>query len=68
MFERAVRAGLRHGFRKGLVGGSQAWLALGAVALGVRLVQRFGRPEPEIVREELRPGETLVIAHLAEPS
>ena len=68
MLERIVRAGLRRGFRDGLVGGNRAWLAVGTVALGVRLLRKLSRPEPVVVCEPLRPGETLVIAHLPEPS
>jgi len=65
IFDRAVRAGLRHGWRRGLVGGSQAWLAVGAAALGVRVLQRLASPgKPVVVTERLEPGETIVVRHL----
>jgi len=64
--DRAVRAAMRRGLRKGLGEGSRAWLALGAVATGVRLVRYMAGPgKPTVVTEELAPGQTLVIRHLA---
>lgn len=68
MLDRILRVGLRRAWRDGVVGGNRAWLAVGTVALGVRLLRRLTRAEPELVSESLRPGETLVIAHLREPS
>jgi hypothetical protein len=41
---------------------------VGTLALGARMLQRLARANPNVVSEELRPGETMVIAHLAEPS
>jgi hypothetical protein len=65
LVDRAVRAGLRHGWRRGLVGGSQVWLAVGAAALGVRVLQRIASPgKPVVVTERLEPGETIVVRHL----
>ena len=55
---------LRQGFRKGVLGGSRRWLVVGGAALGVRLLGKLARREPEVVYcEELSPGESLVIAH-----
>ncbi len=65
LFDRAVRTGIRRGFRDGLFGDSQLWLALGAVALGVRAIQRLGARKAVVVTEQLRPGETIVVRHLA---
>ena len=65
LFDRLVKAGMRHGFRRGVVGGSQVWLAVGAVALGARLLKRMAGPgKPVVVTERLAPGQTLVIRHL----
>ena len=55
---------LRNGVRKGLVGGSRTWLTIGALAGGVRLLQRMARNEPEVLMcEELPAGGVLVITH-----
>ena len=63
--DRAVRAALRTGARRGLGDGSRGWLAVGAIALGIRLFQRMARPgKAVIVSELLEPGETLIISHL----
>jgi hypothetical protein len=63
--DRAVRAAMRNGFRKGLGDGSRIWLVVGAAALGVRLVQRMAAPgKTTVVTEDLEPGQTLVIHHL----
>jgi hypothetical protein len=64
LFDRAVRAGIRHGWRRGLIGGSQAWLAVGAAALGVRVLQRLAAGKPVIVTERLDPGESIIVRHL----
>lgn len=53
--------------RRGLLGGHPAWrLVLALVGLA-RLVAFLGRGRPAVVREDLRPGETLVVRHLARP-
>ena len=67
MLDRLLRSAMRRGFRRGVGEGSGPWLAVGVAALGVRFLRRMLRSEPIVVREELRPGETLVIAHLAPP-
>lgn len=60
MLERLRKAG----FRKGVLGSSRGWTAVWVTLAGFRLLRRFTRRDPEVVyREELKPGETLVIAH-----
>lgn len=55
---------LRHGFRKGVLGGSRRWLVVGGAALAVRVIRKLASSEPEVVySEELPPGGTLVVAH-----
>ena len=62
---RLISWGLRKGWREGVVNGSRPWLITGAIALAFRIVQRaVTKGEPQLVyREQLKPGETLVIAH-----
>jgi hypothetical protein len=63
--DRLLRAGVRRGLRRGLVDGERLWLAVGAAALGVRLLQRLAGPgKPIVVTERLEPGQTLVVRHL----
>ena len=58
---------VRIGFARG-IGGSRAWLALGIFAAGLRLLRRMAKREPEVVyREELFPGQSLVIQHFPRP-
>jgi hypothetical protein len=65
LLDRIVRAGIRRGLRRGLMEGSQLWLAVGAAALGVRVLRRLAsRGKPVVVTERLGPGESLVIRHL----
>lgn len=60
MLKSLVRIGLARG-----IGGSRAWLGVGLAAGGLRLLRRAIKREPEVVyREELRPGQSLVIQHL----
>jgi hypothetical protein len=64
VFDRLVRAAMRRGFQRGMGEGSGPWLAIGVAAVGVRVLRRLARPSSGTVyREELRPGETLVITH-----
>jgi hypothetical protein len=68
MFERLVKAAVRQGLRRGLRDGNRVWLAVGTAALGVRMLRRLAQPHPDVISEQLHPGETLLITHLAEPS
>jgi hypothetical protein len=63
LLERAVRVGIRRGLRDGLVGGSRLWLALGAAAVGVRVVQLATARKPVVVTERLAPGEAILVRH-----
>lgn len=59
-----LRLLLRKGLWNGLVGGNRMWMVLGGAAATVRLIKRLGGGEPKVVfREELQPGQTLVISH-----
>ncbi|MEO1063867.1 MAG: hypothetical protein AAFZ07_20805 [Actinomycetota bacterium] len=58
---RAGDVGLQRG-----VQGNGAWLAVGVVGLGFRLLTRWWRKEEVIWRAELAPGERLEIGHLLE--
>lgn len=52
----------KRGFSDGLLGGSRLWLIAGAAAWLVRALQWAAKRDPQVVyREELAPGETLVI-------
>jgi hypothetical protein len=65
LVERALRYGFRNGLRRGLGDGNQVWLAVGAVAAGIRLLRWMAAPgKPTIVTELLEPGQTIVIHHL----
>ena len=64
VFDRLVKAAMRHGWRRGVMGGSQAWMALGAAALGLRVIRRMASPKPVVITERLTPGRALVIRHL----
>ncbi len=65
MLERLLREATRRGLRRGLGEGSRVWLALGALAVAVRLLRWMAGPgRPIVVTEDLAPGETLEIRHL----
>ena len=59
---------LRNLFRIGMsrgIGGSRAWLAVGATAGLLRLLKRMATRTPDVVYcEELHPGQVLTIRHL----
>ena len=65
--DRLLRRGVRTGMQRGLGDGSAPWLAIGALALGVRLLRWMARPAaPTIVRELLEPGQAILITHLTD--
>ena len=54
----------RVGFRRGVLGNNRVWYWVAIVSTVLRVLHRImGRTEKVVYREELRPGETLVIAH-----
>lgn len=53
----------RMGRRKGLLGRSSTWLGVWVAAAGYRKLRDFLSEEPEIIREEIGPGQQLVITH-----
>ncbi len=66
--ERAVRALMRQGWRRGVVGGSSAWTAVGGLAVLGYLGGRALRREADVVfSEELAPGQSIRITHEARP-
>ena len=66
--ERAVRAVMRQGWRRGVLGGSPAWTAFGGLALLGYLGGRALRREADVVfSEELAPGQSIRITHEARP-
>ena len=65
---RVVRSLMRQGWRRGVVGGSPAWTAVGGIALLGYLAGRAWRREEDVVfSERLAPGETIRITHEARP-
>ncbi|MGC8512434.1 MAG: hypothetical protein ACP5P1_05250 [Acidimicrobiales bacterium] len=64
LVERTLRRAVRHGWRKGVAGGSPAWTALGAAAaLGWLTLRALRRSEDVVFSSRLAPGETLQIFH-----
>ena len=54
---------VRIGFARG-IGGSRAWLTVGVVAGGLRLLRKMAKREADVVYcEELHPGQSMVIQH-----
>jgi hypothetical protein len=50
---------------RGFLGGSQVWLAIGAVVWTIRFFQWLTRPETAVIyRDRLGPGQTVLITHL----
>ena len=53
----------RRAMLRGPFGGSKQWTLVWAVLFGLRLIRRVTHREPQVVFcEELRPGESLLIA------
>jgi hypothetical protein len=64
LFRYAVRLGLRHGWRRGVLGNNRAFLVIGGVAVVGHLAGRVFGGEPDVVfSEKLLPGETFRITH-----
>lgn len=65
---RLVRLGMRHGWQRGVVDGSRAWVVVGGVSLLGYLAGRVMHREPEVVfSEKLKPGQSLRITHESAP-
>jgi len=53
---------------RGLLGGSQLWIAIGLVVWTVRFFQWLTRPETDVVyRDKLTVGHAIEIRHLEAP-
>ncbi|MGH9292273.1 MAG: hypothetical protein ACRDZ6_05785 [Acidimicrobiales bacterium] len=65
MLGRVLSFFIRRGLRQGLIGGSSAWLAVGALAWLVRLLKR--RPAEAVVTEKLALGESILVSHVPPP-
>lgn len=63
--DRRLRQILRRGVRDGLLAGDGLWLALGAFAWLGRFLLKTR--EPEVVREKLAIGQTIVVTNLGPP-
>lgn len=60
-----LRLLVRQGVRRGLLGGSRPWLAVGAAAGALALIRRLVEERPETVhRERIAPGDALVLRGL----
>jgi hypothetical protein len=52
---------------RGLRGSSGAWLAVWVLAAAFRHLRKMLATDPVVVREELRPGQQLVVTHFPAP-
>jgi hypothetical protein len=67
LIESQLRRLQRVGARRGLYGDSRAWTWIFVFAVGSRMLRRaVGSEALRVYREELRPGESIRITHLAE--
>jgi len=63
-----VRAGMRRGWRLGVVEGNQTWVVVGGLALLSHLAGRvLGRQEEAVFREVIAPGESFQVTHRFPP-
>ena len=57
----------RTAVQRGLLGGNRTWMTIFAMFAVAKLLRRFAGNVPETVfRSELKPGEGLIITHLAD--
>lgn len=62
--KRLFRAGMRLGWRRGVLGGSSAWVVIGGLAAVGHLARRaLVRSEDVVWSGELSPGQTLTVHH-----
>jgi hypothetical protein len=60
----ALKALMRQGWRRGVLGGNSAWVVAGGVALVGHLARRaMVRDEDVVWSGELRPGQLLTVFH-----
>lgn len=65
LIDRFTRRALRDGLRRGVFGGNDFWLAVGAIGLLVKVLTK--KDAPKVVTEQLKLGESLTITHLPAP-
>jgi hypothetical protein len=63
--ERVTREAVRRGIRDGLLAGNGIWVAVGAFAWLLRWLARSH--EQQVVREQIRLGETITVTSVAPP-
>ena len=65
--DRGLRLVQSHGIERGVRGGSRGWFWVYVAVWATRRVRRAIGSEPAVVyRGEIKPGETIQIAHLTE--
>lgn len=65
LIDRFTKRALRDGLRRGVLGGNDMWLAIGAIGLLVKVLTK--KDEPKVVTERLAVGESLTVTHLPAP-
>jgi hypothetical protein len=50
--------------RRGMRSGSRGWLYVAAAAQGLRMLQRFTAPKPDVFRLRLHPGDAVEIREI----
>ena len=67
MFNELLRIITRRGLARGL-GGSRTWMAVGATAAGIRVLQRIAKNQPEVLyRTLVKPGDIFEIVSRRPP-
>ena len=62
-----LRAGLRRGWQRGVVGGSKTWTVIGGLAVVAYLGRRaMTRNEDVLWSGEVAPGQVLTVQHVTE--
>jgi hypothetical protein len=62
-----LRAGIRNGWRRGVLGGNQAWVVIGGVALLGHLGRRaLKRTDDVLWAGQVAPGQVLTVQHVTE--
>jgi len=64
MLQRLLELGAR---RRGRPGAHPAWIAFSFGAFLLRRYKHRARRQEVVLREELRPGETILVSHLTAP-